>query len=160
MATAFCSCAAAQKAPGGKLIYCSYSETRVAGLGKSYCELIADPGSAPSVHVVLDRDCSYASERTATYEVNADAVRRMQDALANAKVYELDGYYVDEAMTGGTIYRIYMEYDSGEKVNAQWYGHDIKEEALASYGMIYRFFEPWRSKTEAIEVSDEPRPKR
>ena len=49
-------------------------------------------------------------------------------------------------MSGGHTYRIYMEYSSGRKVNAQWYGHDIKPEALSAYGMIKSFFNPWRER--------------
>ena len=152
MATAISGCAEAQQAPRGNLIYCSYSATRVAGLGKSYCELVADTDSVPRVNVILDRDSRCAPERTGTYEVGADVVQRLQEALAKAKVYELDGYYVDEAIDGGTIYRIYMEYDSGDKVNARWYGHDVKPDAYASYNMIFSYFEPWRSQVEAIEI--------
>jgi len=147
-------CAAAQNAPQGNLIYCSYSATRVAGLGKSYCELVADADSIPKVHVVLDHDCMYAPERNATYEVDANLAQQLKETLEKCKVYELDGYYVDEAITGGTIFRIYMEYDSGEKINARWYGEDIDPDAEAAYGLIYRFFEPWRSQTEAIEVPE------
>ncbi|MBO4566561.1 MAG: hypothetical protein J5695_04985 [Bacteroidales bacterium] len=149
-------CAAAQNAPKGKLIYCSYSETRVAGLGKSYCELIADTDSIPKVHVVLDHDCMYAPERSATYEVDASLAAQFKDALEKNKVYELNGYYVEENITGGTIYRIYMEYDSGEKINARWYGHDISPDAEAAYGLIYSLFAPWRSQAEAIGVPSDP----
>lgn len=140
--------AACAQAPSGALIYCSYSETRVGGLGKSFCELIADTDSIPKVRVVLDKDCFYAPERSATYTVDASIAPVLKEELAGANVHELNGYYVDEDMTGGTIYRIYMEYDSGEKINAQWYGHDIKPEALAAYALIYRFFEPWRGRTD------------
>ncbi|NLZ19793.1 MAG: hypothetical protein GXY24_05975 [Bacteroidales bacterium] len=41
------------KVPKGNLIYCSYASSGSAGLGKDYCELIADPGKAPVVRVVL-----------------------------------------------------------------------------------------------------------
>lgn len=157
MAMSLCGCAAAQTAPSGNLVYCSYSDTRVAGLGKSYCELIADTDSVPKVHVVLDHDCNYAPERSATYEVGADLAKQLKAELEKAKVYELDGYYVDESITGGTIYRIYMEYDSGEKINARWYGQDIKPEAWEAYALISRFFTEWREKTEAIELPDDPR---
>ena len=35
--------------PKGDLVYCSFSETRNGGLGKDYCELVADPGTVPEV---------------------------------------------------------------------------------------------------------------
>ena len=142
-------CAAAQEGPAGKLIYCSYSETGVAGLGKNYCELIADTDSIPKVVVVLDADCHFAAERRAEYTVGADVSDSLRAKLAASRVFELDGYSVDEMMTGGTIYRIYMEYDSGEKINARWYGHDIKPEAWDAFYLIKRYFEPWLSRTEA-----------
>lgn len=156
MAVAISGCAMAQQAPRGNLIYCSYSATRVAGLGKSYCELIADPGTAPKVNVVLDRECHYADERTGTYEVGADVVQGLASALEKAEVYKLNGYNVDEPITGGTIYRIYMEYDSGDKVNARWYGQHIDPDAVASYNMIFRFFEPWRSKVDPAPDANVP----
>ena len=115
--------------PKGKLVYCSYSCTGVAGLGKDYCELIADPG-----------------EIRAEYTVDAAVVDSMQTKLSEMKVYRLNGYDHEEDMTGGHIYRIYQEYDSGDKVNARWYGHDIKEDARAAYAAIERFFEPWRKR--------------
>ena len=72
--------------------------------------------------------------------------------LADAKVYTLNGYSVEEHMNGGTTYRIYQEYDSGEKINAHWYGHDIKPEARSAYHMIESFFQPWRS--QALREND------
>ena len=159
MAIVFSGCAAAQDAPKGNLIYCSYSEDKVGGLGKSYCELIADPGIAPKVHVVLDHDCFHSPERSAEYEVDTEVVSKLQEILLKGKVYQLNGYYVDEDMCGGTIYRIYMEYDSGDKVNARWYGHGIKAEAWEAFGLISNYFSPWRTRTEApeaSEVSEEP----
>ena len=48
-----------QEAPKGKLIYCSYSCNRHAGLGKSYCELIADEGKEPQIVVSLYNDCHF-----------------------------------------------------------------------------------------------------
>lgn len=139
------SCSA--QAPKGKLIYCSYSSTGMAGLGKDYCELIADKDSTPKVVVALRLDNRFDEpEIRAEYPVGQEVVDSLQAMLADSKVYQLNGYNVDELMSGGHAYRIYQEYDSGEKVNARWYGHDIKPEALAAYDMIERFFAPWREK--------------
>ena len=146
MASLF-SCAWAGK-PGGKLVYCSYSATGVAGMGKNYCELVADPGTDPRIVVVLNHDCRFAPESRAEFPACAAYVKDLQEKLEKAQVYELDGYNVDESITGGTIYRIYMEYDSGEKINASWYGHDIKPAALAAYSLIEKWFAPWRSRLE------------
>ena len=51
-----------------------------------------------------------------------------------------------------------MEYDSGDKVNARWYGQDIDPDALDSYNMIFRFFEPWRSKADAAGAKEVTEP--
>ena len=135
--------------PKGKLIYCSYSCTGVAGLGKDYCELIADPGADPKVVVVLNQGNDLdPGEIRAEYPVDAAVVDSLQAKLSEMKVYRLNGYDHEEDMTGGSIYRIYQEYDSGDKVNARWYGHDIKENARAAYAAIERFFEPWRARAQ------------
>ena len=148
LAALICGYASAQDAPKGNLIYCSYSQERVAGLGKSYCELIADPGTAPKVVVVLDQRSRIAEEVRAEYTVGRKVVEDLQDKLAEAKVYELNAYSADEHLEGGTIYRIYMEYDSGEKVNAWWHAHDVAPEAVAAFSLIKSYFEPWRKKAE------------
>ena len=134
------------KAPKGKLTYCSYSRAGSAGLGKDYCELIADPGETPKVVVALKIGNRFREpEIHAEYPVSQEVVDSLRKLLADHKVYQLNGYSVDEAITGGYAHRIYQEYDSGEKVNARWYGHDVKAEAWTAYRMIESFFEPWRS---------------
>ena len=141
------------QAPKGRLTYCSYSRTGAAGLGKDYCELIADPGKTPKVVVALDLGNRFGKPEThAEYEVGEELVDSLSKMLADAKVYKLNGYNVDEHISGGHSYRIYQEYDSGEKINARWYGHKIKSEALSAYHMIEAFFRPWR--TQAIREND------
>ena len=141
------SCSA--QAPKGNLIYCSYSRTGAAGLGKDYCELIADPGQTPKVVVALDVGNRFEKPEThAEFPVGKEVVDSLSKMLSDAKVYKLNGYSVDEHITGGHSYRIYQEYDSGEKINARWYGHNIQSEAIAAYHMIEAFFRPWR--TQAI----------
>lgn len=141
------------QAPKGRLTYCSYSRTGAAGLGKDYCELIADPGKTPKVVVALDLGNRFGKPEThAEYEVGEELVDSLSKMLADAKVYKLNGYNVNEHISGGHSYRIYQEYDSGEKINARWYGHNIKSEALSAYHMIESFFRPWR--TRAIKEND------
>lgn len=141
------------QAPQGKLTYCSYSKSGAAGLGKDYCELIADPGQTPKVVVALDLGNRFGKPEThVEFPVGEETVDSLQTMLAKAEVYKLDGYSVDEHMSGGYSYRIYQEYDSGEKINAHWYGHGIKQEALSAYHMIEVFFRPWR--TRAIREND------
>ena len=150
------ACGAQTKAPAGKLTYCSYACTGAAGLGKDYCELIADPGIEPKVVVALNVGNRFDDpEVHAEYPVGQEVVDSLATLLANAKVYELNGYSVDEASTGGHSYRIYQEYSSGEKINARWYGHGIKEEAWAAYYMIEGFFKPWREKATAAQAVGE-----
>ena len=133
--------------PKGELIYCSYSRSGAAGLGKDYCELIADPGQTPKVVVALDIGNRFGTPEThAEYPVGKEVVDSLSKMLADAKVYDLNGYSVDEHITGGYTYRIYQEYASGERINAHWYGHNIKPEALSAYQMIEAFFRPWRER--------------
>ncbi|MBO4671664.1 MAG: hypothetical protein J5640_07490 [Bacteroidales bacterium] len=138
------SCSLWSKAPKGKLIYCSYAANGAAGLGKDYCELIADPGVTPRVVVVLDRDCHFAEERRQEFEVDSTVVNDLQKQLESIKVWKLDGYNLEEPICGGHAHRIYMEYDSGEKIDARWYGHGVKDEAIRAYNLIEYFFKPWR----------------
>lgn len=134
------------QAPKGTLTYCSYSKTGAAGLGKDYCELIADPGQTPKVVVALNLGNRFEDpEIHGEYPVGEDVVAELNKMLTDAEVYKLDGYSVEERMSGGTTYRIYQEYSSGEKINAHWYGHDIKVEAVSAYHMIEKFFQPWRA---------------
>ena len=134
--------------PQGKLIYCSYSATGVAGLGKNYCELVADEGEQPVIHVRLNVGNRFGEEEPqGDFPVSQEVVETLRRKLAEAEVYKLNGYEVDEMMTGGTIYRIYMEYSSGETINARWYGHNIKQEAWSAYYLIEHYFAPWRAKT-------------
>ncbi len=135
--------------PKGDLTYCSYSRTGAAGLGKDYCELIADPDSVPKVVVVLNEGNRFDDPVIReSYPVDRQTVDSLARLLMERKVYKLNGYQVDEAICGGYSYRIYMEYSSGEKINARWYGHNISGEAIAAYNSIERFFEPWRTRAE------------
>ena len=141
------------KVPKGKLIYCSYSSTGSAGLGKDYCELIADPGTEPRVNVVLKEGNRFDEpEIRAEYFADEADVAYLQDWLKKNKVYKLDGYRLDEPMTGGYAYRIYMEYDSGQTVDARWYGHGVKDKAIGAYNFIESFFESWRE--QAVKESE------
>lgn len=134
------------QAPKGELIYCSYSRTGAAGLGKDYCELIADPGRTPKVVVALNLGNRFGKPEThAEYPVGKEVVDSLSKMLADARVYKLNGYSVDEHITGGYTFRIYQEYNSGEIINAHWCGHNIKSEALSAYRMIEAFFRPWCS---------------
>ena len=149
-----CTCGA-QEAPKGNLTYCSYSCAGAAGLGKDYCELVADPGTTPKVVVALDLGNRFDyPEVREEYPVGPEVVAALQAGLAERQVYKLNGYLVDEAITGGYAHRIYQEYDSGDKVNAYWYGQDVKAEAWSAYNYIAQFFAPWREKARAAHPQE------
>ena len=129
------------------LIYCSFAATHHGGLGKDYCELIADPDTTPKVVVRMNlRNDLAPGEHTGDFKVSAAVVQDLQKQLEEGKVAELDGYNHDEQMMGGTSYRIHIEYASGKKVTASWVGHNIKPEAWAAYSLIEKFFQPWIKK--------------
>ena len=130
--------------PKSALIYCSYSESSPAGGGKNFCELIADVGTQPKIVVSLNNDCHFAEHVKKEFPVDSTTVSTLQQMLKEQKVYKLNGYFKEEPMTGGTTYRIYMEYADGQTVNAWWYSHSPSEEVVAAYNMIERFFRPWR----------------
>ena len=86
------------------------------------------------------------------YPVKPQQVDSLCKQLEAKEVYKLAGYRLEEPITGGHSYRIYMEYSSGEKVDARWYGHGVKKEALSAYRFIECFFEPWveQARTDAV----------
>ena len=139
----FCACAQ-NVAPKDKLTYCSYSCSRPAGGGKDYCELIADSGAVPKVVVSLYNDCRWHEHIEKEYTVGPQDVAKMQKMLAEMEVYKLNGYTHDEQLDGAPTYRIYQEYASGERINAVWSGHDIKEDAVDAYHYIKNYFSLWR----------------
>jgi len=144
------------KVPKGNLIYCSYASTGSAGLGKDYCELIADPGKEPVVRVVLRQDNRFGDpEIHEEYPVTPEDFQPLEEWLKSNKVYKLDGYNYEEPITGGYAHRIYMEYDSGDKVNARWYGHKVKDQAIRAYNHIERFFKPWVERALAEHPAEE-----
>ena len=145
------------KAPKGKLVYCSYAASGAAGLGKDYCELIADPGTEPVVRVVLREGNRFGDpEIHEEYPVAPEQIAALQEWLQSNKVYKLDGYRLDEAITGGYAHRIYMEYDSGDKVDARWYGSKVKDLAIKAYNYIEFFFRPWVERAEKEHPAEGP----
>ena len=144
MAVSIFSCASLSHKPKGDLIYCSYCCAGAAGLGTDYCELIADPDSVPRVAVTLDEDNRFGDPVIKrSYPVDRTVVDSLAKLLFQAKAYKLDGYNVNEPICGGHSNRIHIEYSSGDKVNAFWYGNKIKDDAIATYNMIEHFFAPW-----------------
>lgn len=134
----------AKPAPGGKLIYCSCSETRAAGGGKSYYELIADPGMTPKVVAVINKDNHFdLPQGHFEFETERKTVEELHTELMKRELHELDGYNLEEDITGGAAYRIYLEYSSGEKVNIRWHGHGVPGKVLSAYNYLESFFSRW-----------------
>ena len=142
------------QAPQGRLVYCSYSCNRPAGGGKDYCELIADPGVTPTVVVCLNSNSRLYDTEERRFAVADSVVAEAQLMLAELEVWNLNGYVHKENIPGAPTYRIYQEYESGEKFNAVWSGHDIKPEAERAYIATARFFSRWRNQVEQSGPSD------
>lgn len=149
MAAGILSCGFAAPKPKGDLVYCSYARRGAAGLGSDYCELIADSGTVPKVVVVMNEGNRFEEPVIRReYPVGKETVDSLAGILDEAKVYKLNGYSLEEPITGGHSYRIHMEYSSGDKVNAYWYGHAVKDKAIAAYNLIQHFFRPWCEQAE------------
>ena len=128
----------AQTTPKAKLIYCSCAETPygVPDKGKDYFELIADEGKTPKVVKCTDAGTDFAIKED--YNVTEDDVKQMQQILQDLDVGKLNGYNQHEDMTGGSSFRVYMEYADGSNINATWYTHQPKEQAVTTYNTILR----------------------
>lgn len=125
--------------PEGRMIYCSCAYTNyglpAGNIRHSYYELIADEGVEPKVVYCEERD---GDPMKTEYRATEEDVRELTSILREKDVFELNGYNVDEQMTGGTSYRIYMEFSTGEKLNATWYVEKPLALATETYGTILR----------------------
>ncbi len=125
--------------PEGKMTYCSCAYTNyglpVGEIRHSYYELIADEGTEPKVVFCEDRGVDV---KKTEYHATEQDVSELNRILREKDVFVLNGYNVDEQMTGGTSYRVYMEFSSGEKLNATWYAEKPLALATEVYGTILR----------------------
>ena len=125
--------------PEGRMIYCSCAYTNhglpAGNIRHSYYELIADKGAAPKVVYCEERD---GDPQKTEYRATEQDVNELTTILREKDVFGLNGYNVDEQMTGGTSYRIYMEFSTGEKLNATWYAEKPLPLATETYGTILR----------------------
>ena len=164
MLTTFAVAWAQTPAPKGKLIYCSYANTRNDGWGRHFCELVNENGKTTVVVYENTREMSKPDERH--YEVTADVADSLEKIIRDNKYYEIDGYKVFDSMMGGSTKRVYMEFDTGEHINAEWFAEKPNPQAVSAYAAIARFFLPWndraeqerlnaRSDSEEIIVTDE-----
>ena len=141
------SCSIWAHKPKGDLTYCTYCCSGAAGLGTDYCELVAPPEGAPKVVVVLSENNRFGDPVIRrSYPVDKSIVDSLQGLLGELKFHRLNGYDVNEPICGGHSYRIQARYASGDEVQARWYGHKIKDKAIAAYNAIEHFFAPWREK--------------
>ena len=129
----------AQESLKSKLIYCSCSCTNhglpAGEISRSYYELIADEGTAPKVVYCEIRD---DEPKKTEYPATEQDVANLYQKLHDMGAFDLDGYSVDEAMVGGSTYRIYMEFSNGNKVNATWFTQTPKDLAVDTYAVILR----------------------
>ena len=129
--------------PKGKLIYCSYSKSSPAGMGKNYCELINENGKIDVV-VHFNIDCSFADEIEQTFTATKEDVCKLEALLKELKVWELNGINkCEQEEPGASRYRIYQEYESGEHPNSVWYTHTGTQAQRAAYNAIEAFFSKW-----------------
>ena len=150
-------CCLMQAKPKGDLVYCSYACHGAAGLGSDYCELIADVPDSAKVVVVLDEGNRFGNPVIRReFPVEKSVVDSLAQILQEEKVYRLNGYRLEEPICGGHSYRIHMEYSSGDKVTAYWYGHKVKDKAIIAYNIIERFFAPWRAEAAKEQRGAEP----
>ena len=141
------SCSIWAHKPKGDLTYCTYCCSGAAGLGTDYCELVAPPEGAPKVVVVLSENNRFGDPVVRrSYPVDKSVVDSLQGLLTALKFHRLNGYDVNEPICGGHSYRIQARYASGDEVQARWYGHKIKDKAIAAYNAIEHFFAPWRER--------------
>ena len=154
MAGSILSCGFFAHKPKGDLTYCRYCRAGAAGLGTDYCELIAEPDSVPKVVVVLDEDNRFGDPVIRqTYTVDKSVVDSLSDVLNSLKVYRLNGYSVNEPICGGHSCGILVNYSSGDKIDAHWYGNHIKDKAIIAFNTIEYFFSPWRAQARAAQKS-------
>ena len=123
-----------------KLLYCSCAYRKYglpAGVvNYSYYELIADKGKKP--HVIYAEENGLEPVKTVFPATEKD-VAELYKTLQDLGVENLDGYNVSEDMTGGTSYRIHVEFADGKQVTANWFTHTPKGEAVVAYETILRF---------------------
>lgn len=150
-----CFTGCAQKAPKGRLIYCSYSVDRHAGLGRSYCELIADNLDSAKITARYDIECRFAEETRKEIPVDAETVAELEELLKQQKVWKLDGYHKEEIIDGGTTHRFHVEYSDGRKVTASWYAHRPKQAAQTAYNTIMVFLDKRLQDVKAYNVSEQ-----
>jgi hypothetical protein len=140
---------AATEAPKGHMIYCSYANTRNDGWGRNFCELVHENGKTTVVVYSYNRQMAQPDERH--YEVSDQVANQLETLVRENKFYEIDGYKVIEHMMGGSTKRVYMEFETGEHINAEWFAEKPDQLAESAYSAIAKFFVPW------VEIAEKER---
>ncbi len=130
---------ASTPAPKGNLVYCSYSNKATAGGGYNYSELINEKGETKVV-IARNLECRFAEPEKREYVATPEDVEALRKIILDSKMYKLDGYSAHEDMTGGTTYRVHVEFDSGQFITFSWYSHNVKAEAVDAYDAVEAFF--------------------
>ena len=149
MLTTFAAAWAQTPAPKGHMIYCCYADKRNDGWGRNFCELINENGKTTVVVYEYNHEMPKPDERH--YEVSADVARQLETIIRENKFYEINGYKAIESMMGGSTKRVYMEFDSGEHINAEWFTSNPNKLAVSAYQAIFNFFQPW------VEIAEKER---
>lgn len=114
-----------KRIPDGDMVYCSCSVRHhglpVGEIQREFYELIADKDKAPKVVHGVERDGKV--EKT-EHAATAENVAQLYATLSDLNVIQIKNYHAEEPMSGGTTYRVYMEFSSGEKLNANWLTKD------------------------------------
>ena len=116
------------------LIYASCAATHHGGLGKDFYEMYNDPGTEPKIVFVYKYDTP--EYQKSEYPITAEEVKGLQEKLYKIDLEEIRNYNRDDAMMGGTTYRVHLEFADGDQITATWFTHEPKPEAETVYDTI------------------------
>ena len=116
------------------LIYASCAATHHGGLGKDFYEMYNDPGTDPKIVSVFRYNTPEYSKNE--YPITAEEVKGLQEQLYRIDLEEIRNYNRDDAMMGGTTYRVHLEFADGDMITATWCTHEPLPEAETVYNTI------------------------
>lgn len=135
----FCRNLAEQHPPKQRadLIYASCAATHHGGLGKDFYEMYNDPGTKPKILSAFRYNTPEYTKKE--YPITDEVVKGLQEKLYKIDLEEIRGYNIDEMMTGGTTYRVHLEFADGDQITAEWFTHEPLPEAVAVYSTIENY---------------------
>lgn len=119
------------------LIYASCAATHHGGLGKDFYEMYNDPGTKPKILSAFRYNTPEYTKKE--YPITDEVVKGLQEKLYKIDLEEIRGYNIDEMMTGGTTYRVHLEFADGDQITAEWFTHEPLPEAVAVYSTIENY---------------------